>query len=158
MSQFTVKSIGKMNVNEEGMFVQVEPAFIPALQALDGFSHIVIVWWFDGCDDEKSRTVLEVPSPYKESPDVMGTFATRSPWRPNPIALTVAQVLYIDYEAGMIQIAYTDANDGSPVLDLKPYTPSLDRVKNPEVPDWCEAWPKSIEESGDFDWEAVFNF
>lgn len=158
MSQFTVKSIGKMNVNEEGMFVQVEPAFIPALQALDGFSHIVIVWWFDGCDDEKSRTVLEVPSPYKQSPDVMGTFATRSPWRPNPIALTVAQVLYIDYEAGMIQIAYTDANDGSPVLDLKPYTPSLDRVKNPEVPDWCEAWPKSIEESGDFDWEAVFNF
>jgi len=48
--------------------------------------------------------------------------------------------------------------NNSPVLDIKPYIPSLDRVENPIVPDWYEHWPKSCEESGDFDWESGFNF
>ena len=88
----------------------------------------------------------------------MGIFATRSPARPNPIALTAVEVIQIDYENGIIRIAYTDANDGTPVLDLKPYTPSIDRVESPDVPDWCAHWPKNVEESGDFDWENEFNF
>ena len=65
----------------------------------------------------------------------MGTFATRSPERPNPIALTPAYVTYIDHENGIIGLAYIDANDGTPVVDIKPYTPSLDRVESPEVPE-----------------------
>ena len=117
-----------------------------------------ILWWFDGCDDEENRSVLEAESPYKQGPDTMGIFATRSPQRPNPIALSVVQILYIDHEAGVIYIAYADARQGSPVLDLKPYTPSLDRVEHPQVPDWCGHWPRSLEESGDFDWENEFNF
>lgn len=88
----------------------------------------------------------------------MGIFATRSPARPNPIALGTAQVIRIDHASGVIQIAYTDAADQTPVLDIKPYTPSLDRVESPAVPDWCSHWPKSLEESGGFDWESVFNF
>ena len=75
----------------------------------------------------------------------MGIFATRSPIRPNPIALTAVEKLHIDYEKGVVQIAYIDANDGSPVLDIKPYTPSLDRIEAPEVPAWCAHWPKSLE-------------
>ena len=156
MNQFTVKQIGKIDINEKGMFVKLEPEFVPALQALDEFSHVNIFWWFDGCDNEKSRTRLKVSHPYRHSPDVMGTFATRSPERPNPIALTTAQIIYIDYEEGSVQIAYTDANHGTPVLDLKPYTPSLDRVECPKVPEWCGHWPKSLEESEDFDWENEF--
>lgn len=158
MKHFTVRQIGQIEIGEEGMFVRVEPEFRKALQALEGFSHINIFWWFDGCDNNQSRNILEVYSPYKQAPAVMGTFATRSPERPNPIALTVAQLINIDHEAGLIQISYTDANHGSPVLDIKPYTPSLDRVENPEVPGWCSQWPVSLEKSGDFDWESVFNF
>lgn len=90
MNQFTVKQIGKIDINEKGMFVKLEPEFVPALQALDEFSHVNIFWWFNGCDNEKSRTRLKVSHPYRHSPDVMGTFATRSPERPNPIALTTA--------------------------------------------------------------------
>jgi len=67
-------------------------------------------------------------------------------------------VLGIDYEKGRIQIPYIDANDGSPVLDIKPYTPSLDRVEDPGVPAWCRHWPRSLEQSGSFDWENEFNF
>lgn len=58
----------------------------------------------------------------------------------------------------MIGLAYIDADHNSPILDIKPYIPSLDRVENPIVPDWYEHWPKSCEESGDFDWESGFNF
>ncbi len=158
MKQFTVQQIGRVMVNQEGIFIKVEPAWIPALQALDGFGYINIFWWFDGCEDQASRSILTVDSPYKQSPAIMGTFATRSPQRPNPIALTVVKVIAVDFKAGLIQIAYIDANDGSPVLDIKPYTPSLDRVENPNVPGWCKHWPKSIEESGGFNWKNEFNF
>ena len=158
MNQFTVKQIGTMEMDGEGMFIKVLPEFIPALKNLEGFSHTDILWWFDGCDDEESRSILEVEHPYKHSPDIMGTFATRSPQRPNPIALTVAQILCLDHDAGIVRIADADARQGSPVLDLKPYTPSLDRVEHPGVPDWCSHWPQCLEESGEFDWENEFDF
>ncbi len=88
----------------------------------------------------------------------MGTFATRSPRRPNPIALSCACVTYIDVEHGIVGLSYIDAHDQSPVLDIKPYTPSIDRVEVPQVPQWCSHWPSNVETSGDFNWEAEFNF
>ena len=157
MEQLCVKPIGRILINENGMFVKVEPQYTPALKELDGFSHLNIFWWFSNLDNDVSRRVLEVDRPYRTSPAVLGTFATRSPQRPNPIALTVAQIIHIDHKNGMIQIGYTDADDGSPVIDLKPYTPSLDRVENPSVPEWCRHWPRSLEESADFDWDSEMN-
>jgi len=59
---------------------------------------------------------------------------------------------------GVIGLAYIDADDQSPVLDIKPYTPSLDRAETPRVPEWCGHWPKNVESSSDFDWESEFNF
>ena len=158
MQNFQVTPIGKINVNKDGMFINLEKKYIPALQALEGFSHLSVIWWFSDFDNDEMRNILETPQPYKKSPAVMGIFATRSPVRPNPIALTTAQIIRIDYEKGIIHLAYIDANDGSPVLDIKPYTPSLDRVERPGVPEWCRHWPKSLEESGNFDWENEFNF
>lgn len=158
MNQYTVTPIGKV-VNNMGEFsIQVDEQYRPALKGLRGFSHLCMIWWFDKCDNEQCRNMLECESPYKGSPEVLGTFATRSPMRPNPIALSTVQILSIDEEKGIIALPYTDAEDGSPVLDLKPYTPSLDRILAPEVPEWCKDWPISVEESGDFDWESVFNF
>jgi tRNA-Thr(GGU) m(6)t(6)A37 methyltransferase TsaA len=158
MQNFKVSPIGKISVNNDGMFIELEPRYIPALQALDGFSHINVIWWFSDFDHEEARSTLETPKPYKKAPAVMGIFATRSPVRPNPIALTAVQVIDINCSKGIIQIAYIDANDGTPVLDIKPYTPSLDRVENPGVPEWCGHWPKSLEESERFHWDNEFNF
>jgi len=158
MDNFSVNPVGKINVNDEGMFIEVDNKYLPAMQALDGFSHLNIIWWFSDYDNEDMRDILESPKPYKKSPEVMGIFATRSPIRPNPIALSAVQVISIDHEKGMIQIAYIDANDGTPVLDIKPYTPSLDKVETPGVPEWCCHWPKSLEQSEAFDWENEFNF
>lgn len=120
--------------------------------------HYNVIWWFSDFDHEETRNILETPQPYKKAPKVMGVFATRSPVLPNPIALTTVQVIHIDYQNGIIQIAYIDANDSTPVLDIKPYTPSLDRVETPSVPKWCCHWPKNLEDSGNYDWENEFNF
>lgn len=155
---YEVHAIGTICNNEKGTFIKLDPQYIPALQALDGFSHLNILWWFSDFDTAEARAILETEQPYKNAPEVMGIFATRSPLRPNPLALTTVEVIHIDEELGLLQIAYIDANDNTPVLDIKPYTPSYDRVEKPGVPDWCAHWPYSLETSADFAWEEVFNF
>ena len=158
MSNLTVKPIGCIVCNDGRFLLKLDSAYIPALKELDGFSHIQVLWWFHGCDTPAGRSVLQVSSPYVGSPEIIGTFATRSPERPNPVALSTAQLVSIDHEQGIIEIAYTDAMDGSPIIDIKPYTPSLDRIEHPTVPCWCSSWPKSYEESASFDWSKVFNW
>lgn len=158
MNSYQVTPIGKISISGKGTFIEMEPKYIPALQALDGFSHINVIWWFSDFDNEEARNMFETRQPYKTAPAVMGIFATRSPLRPNPIALTAAQIIHIDHEHGVIQVAYMDANNGTPVLDIKPYTPSLDRIETPGVPEWCRHWPMSLEQSADFDWKNEFRF
>ncbi|SHK27810.1 tRNA-Thr(GGU) m(6)t(6)A37 methyltransferase TsaA [Clostridium cavendishii DSM 21758] len=153
-----LKEIGKIKTEEENMFIQINKEYIKGLQGLEGFSHIDVLWWFDKCDNSNSRSVLEVKKPYKNSPEKLGVFSTRSPERPNPIALSVTQVTHIDYEKGIIYITYIDAMNDSSILDLKPYTPSLDKVEKPYVPQWCSHWPLCYEKSGDFDWQNEFLF
>ena len=72
--------------------------------------------------------------------------ATRSPIRPNPIAVTACALLAVD------------AENGTPVLDIKPYEPSDDKVRDVKMPDWCAHWPACLEESENFDWSKEFNF
>lgn len=158
MTVFQVHSIGTIRSTETGSYIELDSRYRPALQALEGFSHLEIVWWFSDFDNEEARSVLEVEQPYKKAPEKMGIFSTRSPIRPNPIALTTVEVLHIDAQKGIIQVAYIDANDNTSLLDIKPYTPSLDRVENPKVPDWCSHWPMSLEASGEFEWGKEFNF
>lgn len=157
-NKFTVKQVGVIRADENGFRIELAPGYRNALAGLDGFSYINILWWFSGCDNETDRGVLSEAKPYTKGPDTLGTFATRSPQRPNPIALSCACVTYIDADHGIVGLAYMDADDQSPVLDVKPYTPSLDRVEAPEVPAWCGHWPNSVETSGEFDWESEFNF
>lgn len=158
MEDLKVQPIGTVQNNDSGAFIEVEAAYIPALQALEGFGHVNVLWWFSKCDTKEARSILEAPQPYKGAPEIMGTFATRSPLRPNPIALSTTEIIAIDQEKGVLRVGYIDAEDGTPVLDIKPYTPSMDRVETPRVPAWCSHWPRSIETSGDFEWEEVFNF
>lgn len=158
MGNMMLTPIGKVVNDQYEFYIALDKSYRPALEGLEGFGHIQVIWWFDGSDDESSRAKLTEQKPYTHGPAVLGTFATRSPERPNPIALSCAQVTYIDKENAVIGLAYIDADHNSPVLDIKPYIPSLDRVEYPIVPHWCEHWPNSYEESGDFDWESEFNF
>ena len=158
MELLTVKQIGIARTDEHRFWLELNPEYREAMTGLEGFEYLNIFWWFDRCDNSESRSVLTEQQPYSKGPALLGAFATRSPERPNPIALTCAQVTYLQMEKGIIGLAYFDALDHSPILDIKPYTPSLDRVEHPGVPAWCAHWPKNVETSGEFDWSAEFNF
>lgn len=150
--------IGECKAEKGEVWIEVYPKYRKAMEGLEEHGYLQVIWWFDQCDNERSRNKLMEEKPYKKGPDILGTFATRAPERPNPIGISNVYVLSVDAESGKVKVPYFDAFNGTPILDLKPYTPSIDRVEHVIVPQWCEKWPKSVEDSGDFDWSTVFNF
>ncbi|MBQ9528331.1 MAG: SAM-dependent methyltransferase [Fretibacterium sp.] len=158
MNDMKIFSIGKIVNNEKTVSIELNPRYAGGLKDLEDYSHVQVLWWADGCDNETGRSTLTEKKPYKKGPDEMGVFATRSPERPNPIAVSNVEIAYVDAVKGRVGLYYIDAFDGTQVIDLKPYVPSIDRIENPRTPGWCRHWPKSYEESSNFDWEAEFNF
>ncbi len=154
---YKINKIGTVKA-ESGVFsIQLEKEFISGLKNIDGFKYLQVVWWGHLYDTPKNRESLVIEKPYKKGPDQLGVFATRSQIRPNPILITTIQVIKIDMEAGKIYTPYIDAENGTDVLDIKPYH-YFERIKDCKVPNWCEHWPKWYEESGTFDWQNEFNF
>ncbi len=154
----TLTPIGVLHQGEDGAFAEIFPPHRPALAGLAGFSHVQLIWWFDRPPETAPAPGWTERKPYRRGPEVLGAFATRTPLRPNPLALSCAGLLAVDEEAGVLRLDYVDAADGTPLFDLKPYTPSVDRVGSPQVPAWCAHWPGDVEHSGDFAWEEEFNF
>ena len=150
--------IGKVLIEDGRFFVELDKRFADAVLGLEAFSHIQVIWWFNLYDSEESRNYLVMDKPYTKGPDKIGVLATRSPVRPNPIAVTACALLGVDRKAGRLEVAYIDAENDTPVLDIKPYEPSDDRVRDVVMPDWCAHWPGCLEESADFDWQSEFNF
>ena len=158
MDGIKVVPIGRIENGEDGAKVVLGKQYAAGLKGLEGYGHVQVLWWMDGCDNAEARSTLVERKPYRNGPDEIGVFALRSPERPNPIAVSNAAIAYVDAAAGTVGLRWIDAADGSPVLDLKPYTPSIDRIERPSTPGWCSHWPKSCEESAGFDWAAEFNF
>jgi tRNA-Thr(GGU) m(6)t(6)A37 methyltransferase TsaA len=154
--QLALYSVGRVSAQEGTFKLLIDEAYRPALTALEGFGFVNVLWWFDQLDSEVGRKTVICDKPYVKSPEKMGVFATRSPSRPNPIALTAVAVLHVDHERGIVTIPYIDADDGSPILDIKPYHPAIDRIRDVTVPSWCEHWPKWYEDSATFDWSKEF--
>jgi tRNA-Thr(GGU) m(6)t(6)A37 methyltransferase TsaA len=105
------------------------PHFRAALEGLDQFSHLWILFVFHKNPERTWRPTIEPPR--LGITKKMGVFASRSPHRPNPIGLSVVKLEYIDYsaEGGIeVHLSGVDILDGSPVLDVKPYLPYADRV------------------------------
>lgn len=152
---FTVREVGTVECDERGFYLKLRQGARRAAAGLEGFSHVQVYWWAHLTDSKELRSLAAVDKPYRKGPEVLGIFATRSPVRPNPIAMTVVPVTRIDQEEGKLGIAYIDAEIGTPVLDIKPYY-GMERVKEYRVPSWCAHWPAWYEEAGDFDWSAEF--
>lgn len=155
-AKYEMTPIGSVQAVNDEFVILIEDAYRPALSELAGFSHINVLWWCHFLDDPKYREMVIADKPYKQGPDAVGIFATRSPARPNPIGLTATSVLSIDEAEGRIRVAYIDAEDGSPVMDIKPYLPAVDRIRETHSPEWCADWPEWYEDSATFDWSAVF--
>lgn len=96
----------------------VDTAYLPGLLALEGFSHLILLYWLGPQDDG-----LRITPPFDGQP--RGVFATRTPLRPNPVGLSVVAFDGTD-GPGRLRVRYLDCMDGTPLLDIKPYLPSTD--------------------------------
>lgn len=144
---FSVYPIGSVRREDGRIHLQIDAAYRPALKQLGQFSHVMAFWWADRFDNEEGRTLLQTEPPYAPE-HVTGVFATRSPYRPNPIAMTTCKLLGVDEEAGLVQVADIDAVDGTPIVDLKAYFPVCDRVAQAHIPAWLSDWPEWMPEEG----------
>jgi len=101
--------------------LKILPAFAPGLTDIEGFSHLMVIWEFDR---SRGFELLGTP-PSDNRPH--GVFATRSPYRPNPIGLTVVELLR--REGADLHARGVDMLDGTPILDIKPYLSSVPSEK-----------------------------
>lgn len=109
------KGIGVKH-DAEGV-LDILPEFAPGLQDIEGFSHLFVLWNFDRSTDFE----LVGNTPADNRPH--GVFATRSPRRPNPIGLSVVELLR--REGTLLHVRGVDMLDGTPILDIKPYMSSI---------------------------------
>ena len=114
------KNIGKARETGRGASIELAPAFAPALAGLKVGQAIVVMYWMD-----HARRDLLLQNPrHVDAP--RGTFALRSPNRPNPIALSSVVITDLDQETGRFGIDAIDCLDGTPLVDLKPWLETVD--------------------------------
>lgn len=100
-------------------FAEVFDEFLPGLSDIEGFSHLILLYWLD----EAPPVALRFTPPFDATP--RGVFATRAPCRPNPIALSV--VAFEGFAGpGRLKVRYLDCIDATPLIDIKPYLASTD--------------------------------
>ena len=114
--------------------IEIEAAWAEALEGLEGFSHIWILWWLDRAPEQLDA--LRVRSERRPEMPLVGIFATRSPHRPNPIALTAVRLL--EREGSRLRVLGLDAAQGTPVIDIKPYLRRGDLIPEATMPGWVE--------------------
>jgi tRNA-Thr(GGU) m(6)t(6)A37 methyltransferase TsaA len=126
---------------EQEAKVHIFPEFCAGLKGIEGFSHLIILYWIHLRDNEEERQTLLV-FPRRHAVNVeTGVLACRSPSRPNPIGLCVVKLLKI--EECLLTVKNLDALEGSPIIDIKPYIPRADSIPNAQVPEWTLQGPKT---------------
>jgi tRNA-Thr(GGU) m(6)t(6)A37 methyltransferase TsaA len=117
----------------------VNGEIVEALDGLSSYSHLFVLFWLNQIKDDERKTLKVHPRGKKDLP-LSGVFAVRTMLRPNPIGLTIVEI--VDVQSNVLTIRGLDAYNGTPVLDIKPYDP-WDVIENPKVPSW---WQKLKEE------------
>lgn len=110
--------------------------FDVALRDLASFDRVWLIWWF-----HRNSTWRPLVLPPRGDATRRGVFATRSPHRPNPIGITAVPLLEVDTKQQLIYVGNTDLVDGTPILDIKPYIPTVDAF-----PDASLGWLAGVEQ------------
>lgn len=132
---YKIYKIGRVKNQNSHAYLEISEQYRPALKHLKDFSHVIVFWWADKVDKDKYRGALRTIPPYAINKST-GVFSTRAEYRPNPLAMTTCRIMNVEEKNGKITIAGIDAFDGTPIIDLKPYIPAFDRVKDPKLPKW----------------------
>ncbi len=105
---------------------------VEALEGVEGFSHLFVLFWLNQVSS-KQRRILKVHPRGRMDMPLLGVFATRTNLRPNPIGLTLVELLKV--EGNTSTVRGLDAFDGTPILDIKPFDP-WDNAEKARVPNW----------------------
>jgi len=106
----------------------IDPAVVTGL---DGFSHVLVIFWLDRLGDDRPRPVTVTVG---RDPTARGVLATRSQLRPTPLGCSVVSLVSVAGRS--LRVRGLDAIDRTPVLDLKPYIPDYDSVPRATLPGW----------------------
>lgn len=113
--------------------VVIDPVWQEALEGLEQFSHLWVIFYFDRIPTADSPRIRPMHRP--DMP-LVGRLATRTPQRPNPIGISPVELLELDQNR--LRVRGLEALDGSPVLDIKPYVPHGDIIANARVGEWVK--------------------
>ena len=110
----------------------VRDELVEALEGVGGFSHLFVLFWLNQVSSKQRLTLKVHPRGRMDMP-LLGVFASRTNHRPNPIGLTLVELLKV--EGNTLTVRGLDAFDGTPILDIKPFD-SWDNAENARVSDW----------------------
>ena len=117
---------------EQESKVRIFPEYCIGLKGIETFSHVIILYWMHQRDDEESRQTLLVYPRRHAAKIQTGVFACRSPSRPNPIGLSIVEL--IRAEKCVLTLKGLDAFEGSPVIDIKPYNQETNSIPRTQAP------------------------
>ena len=114
--------------------IVIDPSLTEALDGLEEYSHITVLWWMHQVAATGELPAKRHPMGKQELP-LVGLLAWRSPIRPNPIGKTTVSLL--QRQGNILRVEGLDAIDGSPVIDIKPYVPRWDSAPDARMPWWA---------------------
>ncbi|MHA2390636.1 MAG: tRNA (N6-threonylcarbamoyladenosine(37)-N6)-methyltransferase TrmO [Promethearchaeota archaeon] len=113
-------------LSESRGVIEIFPEYIDGLKDLSGFSHIYCLYFFD---------MVKLPVPLHSKPfldnEERGVFAIRTPFRPNPLGISILEILEIEHNN--INVIGIDILDKTPILDIKPYIDQIDNIKTKRI-------------------------
>ena len=129
------------NVRDRSLTVQVviNPRYIAALDGVEDYSHLFIIFYMHKIP-KKQEPILKVHPRGRADIPLQGIFATHTPQRPNPMGVTIVQL--IERKENILVVKGLDAYDNTPVLDIKPYN-HWDSVVDIRVPEWLKKLEKT---------------
>ena len=132
----SLNPVGVVKKQGKRAWLEIYPEYGPALTGLQDFSHLWVFYWFHGHDNPEERRTLQVHPRRDPANPLTGVFACRAPVRPNLIGFTACRIIKV--EGSVVEVADLDAEDGSPILDLKPYIPGGDAIPEAVTPEWLK--------------------
>jgi len=133
-SGFKRRTSARLDLKKIIAEIEVDPQLTEALDGLEGFSHIIVLYWMHLAVFDKNQ--LKTYPMGNKAAGVKGLFAVRTPNRPNPIGKTTVRLL--ERRGNVLKVRGLDAIDGSVVIDIKPYIPGYDSAADATVPDWVQ--------------------
>lgn len=113
--------------------IEVNDDLTEALDGLDEFSHLIVLYWMHQLTPGRELPLKVHPMGKPELP-LTGRLATRSPSRPNPVGQATVRLL--ERRGNILRVKGLDATDGTPVIDIKPYLPRYDSAPDAKAPKW----------------------